>query len=64
MKPKHPVCTFVAYDTMSIDLPDCDPEVDPTYTYLSATSCGCRTMSSANTEYSFRPDFYLPTADQ
>nr|ASK86249.1 glycoprotein hormone beta-5.1 precursor [Ophionotus victoriae] len=64
VKAKHPVCTYATYDVMTVVLPDCDPEVDPTYTYLSALSCGCQVMLARKTEYSYRPDFYLQTAEQ
>ncbi|XP_072036892.1 glycoprotein hormone beta-5-like [Amphiura filiformis] len=64
VKPEHPVCTFATYKVTTVELPDCDPGVEPSYSYLSALTCSCRTMSASQTEYSYRPDFYLATTEK
>ncbi|XP_033647462.1 gonadotropin subunit beta-2-like [Asterias rubens] len=55
----HPVCTLTNYEDVKVKLPDCDPEVDPTYTYQSALSCGCANIDDSSTKYSYRPDYFV-----
>ncbi|XP_038072983.1 glycoprotein hormone beta-5-like [Patiria miniata] len=55
----HPVCGFTSYEERHVQLPDCDPGVDPTYTYQNARRCECSTIDSSNTMYSYRPDYFV-----
>ncbi|XP_022087620.1 glycoprotein hormone beta-5-like [Acanthaster planci] len=55
----HSVCGYTSYEERHVELPDCDPGVDPGYTYLHALRCECTTIDSTNTNYSYRPDYFV-----
>ena len=55
----HPVCAFTAYEEKYVELPDCDPGVDPGYTYQNARRCECTTIDPSSTKYSYRPDYFV-----
>ncbi|XP_014822063.1 PREDICTED: glycoprotein hormone beta-5 [Calidris pugnax] len=46
----HRVCTYNETKMMTVKLPRCAPNVDPSYTYPVAIRCDCDICSTATTE--------------
>ncbi|NXX40319.1 GPHB5 protein, partial [Tricholaema leucomelas] len=46
----HRVCTYNETKLMTVKLPKCAPDVDPSYTYPVAIRCDCDICSTATTE--------------
>ncbi|XP_064010010.1 glycoprotein hormone beta-5 [Pogoniulus pusillus] len=46
----HRVCTYNETKMMTVKLPKCAPDVDPSYTYPVAIRCDCDICSTATTE--------------
>ncbi|XP_028994263.1 glycoprotein hormone beta-5 [Betta splendens] len=44
------VCTYNESRTAAVQLPDCRPDVDPTYTYPVALRCDCGVCVTSTTE--------------
>nr|XP_054759852.1 glycoprotein hormone beta-5-like [Lytechinus pictus] len=56
----HPVCTPVSYKNITITLDNCAPGIDPTFSFVEATTCGCRKVRGGAVHYGYRPDYFLP----
>ncbi|XP_078001197.1 glycoprotein hormone beta-5-like [Glandiceps talaboti] len=53
-KSSHSVCHYATYEYKTVELPDCNRGVDPTYRYINAVTCACSKPSIENTAYYFR----------
>lgn len=54
------MCTPASYKNITVTLENCAPGIDPTFTYVEATTCGCRKIRGTAVHYGYRPDYFLP----